>query len=184
MTTPTPPVNEPTPMTFAELRTALATAGPVYDPLDGGIMDPDHVRYDRVRELCEHRSDLFAKTLALDYIEPISSWEMLRITNDAVERGFISGSMSVDLMGTTARFYGRRALDGIPVYVLVQADFVIRKSHVKLVSHQASWMRTILRAKGPPDRTGIALPVVAGGQLYTDKYGLIEPLYETTFVQI
>jgi hypothetical protein len=184
MTTPANPAGELEPMTFAELRTALDTAGPVYDPLLGKVMDPDHVRFDRVRELCERRSELFANALDLSHIEPLSSWEMLRITNDAVERGFISGSMSVDLMGCNARFYGRRVSDGMLVHVLVQADFIIRKSHVKLVSHQASWMQTILRGKGPPEQTGIALPVVAGGQLYADRNGLTEPLWDTTFVQI
>ncbi len=184
MTTSTSPANQPEPMTFAELRAVLATAGPVYDQLYGGIMDPDHVRYDRVRELCERRSELFANALDLSHIEPLSSWDMSVITNDAVERGVISGSMYVDLMGCSARFYGRRASDAILVYVLVRADFVIRKSHVKIASHQASWMRTILRAKGPPEQTGIVLPVVAGSQLYTDQYGHTEPLWDTTFVQI
>ena len=184
MTTPANSDGEPEPMTFAELRAALETDGPVHDPFLGKIMDPDHVRFDRIRELCERRSELFANALDLSHIEPLSSWEMLKITNDAVERGVMSGSMSVDLMGCNARFYGHRASDGILVYILVRADFVIRKSHVKIASHQASWMRTILRAKGPAEQTGIALPIVAGSQLHTDQYGLTEPLWDTTFVQI
>lgn len=184
MTAPTNPAGESEPMTFAELRTALETTGPVYDPFLGKTMDPDHVRFNRIRELCERRSELFANELDLSHIEPLSSSEMLKIANDAVERGVISDSMSVDLMGCNARFYGRRASDGILVYVLVRADFTIRKSRVKIASHQASWMRTILRAKGPPEQAGISLPVVAGSQLYTDQYGLTEPLWDTTFVQI
>ena len=147
-------------------------------------MDADHVKFDGVTALCERRSDLFAKALDLSHIEPLSSSEMLKIVDDAVKRGFISDSMAVDLMGCSARFFGFRASDDIPVYVLVKADFVIGKFHVKLVSHQVSGMEKILRAKGTPEQTGIALPVVAGGQLYRDRYGLTEPLWNTTFVQI
>ena len=172
------------PATAAELKVALDNRGPIYDPLFGKLMDVDHVKFDGLKSLCERRSELFAKALDLSHIEPLSSWAMSKIANAAVERGFISGSMAVDLMGCSARFYGRRAADGIPVYVLVKADFIIRKSHVKLASHQASWMRTILRAQGPPEETGIALAVVAGSQLYADRYGYTEPLWDTTFVQI
>lgn len=172
------------PTTFAELKIAVDNRGLIYDPLFGKLMDVDHVQYDGIRALCKRRSDVFANALDLSSIEPLSSWEMLMVVNDAVERGFISDSMAVDLMGCSATFFGRRASDGIPVHVLVKADFVIGKFHVKLVSHQASWMEKILRAKGPPEQTGIALPVVAGGQLYTDRDGFIEPLWEVTFVQI
>ena len=172
------------PMTCAELKTALDNRGPIYDPFFGRWMDVDHVKFDGFQALCERRSDLFAKALDLSHVETLPSSKMLKIVNDAVECGVISDSAAVDLMGCSATFCGIRASDRIPVYVLVRADFVIRKSHVKLVSHQAGWMQKILRAKGTPEQTGIALPVVAGGQLYTDRYGFPEPLWETTFVPI
>lgn len=172
------------PMTCAELKAALDNRGHIYDPFFGRWMDVDRLQFDGFRALCERRSELFAKALDLSHIETLPWSKMLRIVNDAVERGFIFGSMAVDLMGCSATFSGVRASDGIPVYVLVRADFVIRKSHVKLVSHQAGWMQEILRAKGTPEQTGIALSVVAGGQLYTDRHGFPEPLWETTFVPI
>ena len=184
MTTPANPTNESDPMTFAELHTALKTSGPVYDPLLGKIMDPAHVRYDAVTALCNRRLDLFADALRLNHIETIPWLEQLSFVNDAVHRGIISDSTAVDLTGASAYFYGVRAEDGAPVYILAEADFIIRKAHVKMAISKASGMEIILRAKGPPEQSGIALPVVAGGQLYTDRDGFTEPLWKATFVQI
>ena len=183
MTTPTPPADLPEPMTFAELRAMLETAGPVYDPFMGRMMDPDHVRFDRIRELCERRSDLFAKALDLSFVEPLGYLELLRLVNDGVDCGVISNSTAVDLMAGSARFRGCRNYDGIVVYVRVEADFIIRKAHVKRALSQAGAMNGLLRHLGPPEATGIAVPVLAGHQLYKDPYGMTEPLYGTTFVQ-
>ena len=186
MTTPTNLAGEPEPMTFAELRTALETVSPVYDPLRGRMMDPDHVRFDRIRELCERRSELFANALDLSHIQPLSSWEMLTMADDAVESGFITGSMFVDLMGCNARFYGRRAEDDIPVYLIVQASFEVKRGDVKRASAQAETLETILRHDGPPEETGIALPVVAGTRLRTDPNtgAVMVALWDTTYVEI
>lgn len=184
MTSGTSPANGPEPMTFVELRTALANADPVYDPLHGVMMDSDHVRYDRVTELCQRRSDLFASTLNLGHIEAIPYMEMLTIVNNAANQGTISNSMAVDLCGASAYFCGRRAEDGLSVYMAVQADFIIRKIHVKQASAKARWWEEILRHDGAPEETGIAIPVVAGERLYTDSYGCSEPLLGVNYVHI
>lgn len=183
MTTLTNLAGEPEPMTFAELRTALETVGPVYDPLRGGMMDPDHVRFDRIRELCERRSDLFVAALDLSDIEPLGYSENLSIVNEGLDCGVITGSTAVDLMAGSARFRGHRVSDGVPVYVRVEADFIIGKAHVKRVQSQAGALETLLRHLGPPEKTGIAVPVLAGHELYKDSHGMTEPLYGTAFVQ-
>ena len=171
------------PATFAELRAALDNRGPIYDPLFGKSMDPDHVKYDGVKALCERRSELFAEALNLRDIERVSYCENLRIVNAGVACGAITDSTAVDLMGGSARFHGRRTSDGILVYVRVEADFTIRKAHVKRVLSQARALETLLRHLGPPEQTGIAVPILAGHELYRDSYGMTEPLYGTTFVQ-
>ena len=171
------------PATFAELRVALDNRGPIYDPLFGKFMDPDHVKYDGVKALCERRSELFAAVLDLSDIEPLGYFGNSRIINEGVACGAISSSTAVDLMAGSARFRGHRASDGIPVYVLVEADFTIRKAHVKRVLSRADALKSLLRHGGPPEKTGIALPVLAGHELYKDSHGVTEPLYGTTFVQ-
>lgn len=184
MTTPTNSDNEPEPMTFAELRAALETAAPVYDSFLGKTMDPDHVRFHRIRELCERRSDLFAEALDLSLIEPLGYFELLRMVNEGVDCGAISDSTAVDLMAGSARFRGCRHYDGSVVYVRVEADFTICKAHVKRALSQADAMNALLRRFGPLEMTGIAVPVLAGHQLYKDSYGMAEPLYGTTFIQL
>ena len=171
------------PTTFAELRAALDNQGIIYDPLFGKLMDADHVKYDGIQALCERRSGLFAAVLGLSDIEPLGYFENSRLVNEGVDLGVISDSTAVDLMGSSARFRGHRASNGIPVYVRVEADFTIRKAHVKRVQSQAGALETLLRHLGPPEKTGIAVPVLAGHQLYKDSYGMTEPLYGTTFVQ-
>ena len=172
------------PTTFAELRAALDNRGTICDPLSGQLMDADHVKYDGIKALCERRSELFALVLGLSDIEPLEYFENSRLVDEGVACGVISNSTAVDLMAGSARFRGRRASDGIPVYVRVEADFTIRKAHVKRVRSQAGALETLLRHFGPPEKTGIAVPVLAGHQLYTDRYGLAEPLWDTIFVQI
>jgi hypothetical protein len=68
--------------------------------------------------------------------------------------------------------------------MLVQADFVIRKTHVKQALSKARWWEEILRHDGAPEETGLAIPVVAGERLYTDSYGMTEPLYGACYVRI
>ena len=172
------------PTTFAELKMALDNRGPIYDPLFENLMDADHVKFDGIKALCERRSELFALVLGLSDIEPLEYFENSRLVDEGVDCGVISNSTAVDLMAGSARFRGRRASDGIPVYVRVEADFTIRKAHVKRVRSHAGALETLLRYLGPPERTGIAIPVLAGHQLYTDRYGLAEPLWDTIFVQI
>ena len=92
--------------------------------------------------------------------------------------------MAVDLCGASAYFCGRRAEDGLSVYMAVQADFIIRKIHVKQASAKARWWEEILRYDGAPEETGIAIPVVAGERLYTDSYGRSEPLHGVNYVHI
>ena len=171
------------PTTFAELKVALDNRWPIYDPLFGKLMNADHVKYDGIKALCEHRSDLFALVLGLSNIEPLEYSENSRLIDEDIACGVISNSTAVDLMAGSARFRGRRASDGIPVYVRVAADFTIRKAHVKMVQSQAGAFETLLRHFGLPERTGIAVPVLAGHELYEDSYGMTESLYGTTFVQ-
>ncbi len=171
------------PTTFAELRVALDNRGPIYDPLFGKLMDADHVKYDGIQALCERRANLFATILGLSDIEPLSYLENSRTINKGVDCGAISDSTAVDLMGGSARFHGHRASDGLSIYVRVEADFTIRKAHVKRVRSQARALETLLRHLGSPEKIGIAVPVLAGQQLYKDSYGIAEPLYGTTFVQ-
>lgn len=171
------------PTTFAELRAALDNRGPIYDPLFGKLMDADHVKYDGIQALCERRSERFAWVLGLSDIEPLRYFENLRLVDEGVACGIISNGTAVDLMAGSARFRGRRASDGISVYARVEADFTICKAHVKRVRSQAGALETLLRHLGPPEKTGIAVPVLAGHQLYKDSYGMTEPLYGTTLVQ-
>ena len=110
MATPINPAGEPDPMTFAELRAALETVGPVYDPRSGRIMDPDRVRFDRIRELCECRSDLFALILGLSDIEPLGYFENSRLVHEGVYCGAISDRAAVDLLGGIAFISQRRAI--------------------------------------------------------------------------
>ncbi len=171
------------PTTFAELKMALDNRGPIYDPLFENLMDADHVKFDGIKALCERRSELFALVLGLSDIEPLEYFENSRLVDEGVDCGVISNSTAVDLMAGSARFRGRRASDGILVYVRLEADFTIRKAHVKRVRSQAGALETLLRYLGPPEKIGIAIPVLAGHQLYKDSYGMTEPLYGTTFVQ-
>lgn len=175
-------LNEPA--TFAELRSILDQRGPVVYSWQSRENSPDVLRYDGIRALCLRRSARFSKTLGLSHIEPIPALQFLGMVNDAVKRGIISDSVAVELGGSYANFQGRRASDGVAIYIGVQAGFTIYKNDVDMALAQASAMEQVLRYDGPPEKTGIALPVVAGGQLFRDSYGMDEPLGKVIFVQI
>lgn len=175
-------LNEPT--TFAELRSILDQRGPVVYEWKSRENSPDVLRYDGIRSLCLRRSERFSKVLGLSHIEPIPILDLFGMANDAVKRGIIKGNLASYLSGGYVNFRGRRAADGVAVYISVQANFTIYENDVKMAQIQASVMEQVLRYDGPPEATGIAVPVVAGGQLFRDSFGMDEPLYGVIFVQI
>ena len=135
--------------------------------------------------LCERRPGLFASALNLSHIELFSPEKIFTIAIDAAQRGIIHGSEAGDLYSGDVYFYGRRAEDDVQVYLIVQASFAVSKRDVKRASSQADTLEDILRYKGPPEETGIALPVVAGTRLHTDPTtGATPALWEVTYVQI
>lgn len=136
--------------------------------------------------LCERRPGAFAKALNMSRIELFPRAELFHIAMDAARRGIISGSSANDLHSGDVYFYGRRAEDDIPVYLIVQASFEVSRRDVKRASAQADTLETILRHDGPPEETGIALPVVAGTRLRTDPDtgAVMFSLWEVTYVEI
>ena len=136
--------------------------------------------------LCERRPGDFADALKLNSIELFPREKMFTMAIDAAQRGIISGSSANDLHSGDVYFYGRRAEDDIPVYLIVQASFEVKRGDVKRASAQAETLETILRHDGPPEETGIALPVVAGTRLRTDPNtgAVMVALWDTTYVEI
>ena len=136
--------------------------------------------------LCERRPGDFANALKLNSIELFPREKMFTMAIDAAQRGIISGGSANDLHSGDVYFYGRRAEDGMPVYLIVQASFEVRRGDVKRASAQAETLETILRHDGPPEETGIALPVVAGTRLRTDPNtgAVMVALWDTTYVEI
>ena len=136
--------------------------------------------------LCERRPGAFAKALNLSRIELLPAAEIFHIAIDAAQRRIVSGSLANDLHSGDVYFYGRRAEDDIPVYLIVQASFEVSRGDVKRASAQAETLETILRHDGPPEETGIALPVVAGTRLRTDPDtgAVTTSLWDCTYVQI
>ena len=136
--------------------------------------------------LCERRPGDFANALKLNSIELFSRDRMFTMAINAAQRGIISGSSANDLHSGDVYFYGRRAEDDIPVYLIVQASFEVNRGDVKRASAQAETLETILRHDGPPEETGIALPVVAGTRLRTDPDtgAVMVALWDTTYVEI
>jgi hypothetical protein len=136
--------------------------------------------------LCERRPGAFAKALNLSRIELLPAAEIFHIAIDAAQRRIVSGSLANDLHSGDVYFYGRRAADDLPVYLIVQASFEVSRGDVKRASAQAETLETILRHDGPPEETGIALPVVAGTRLRTDpdSGAVTTSLWDCTYVQI
>ena len=136
--------------------------------------------------LCERRPGDFANALKLNSIELFPREKMFTMAIDAAQRGIISGSSANDLHSGDVYFYGRRAEDDILVYLIVQASFEVKRGDVKRASAQAETLETILRHDGPPEETGIALPVVAGTRLRTDPNtgAVMVALWDTTYVEI
>ena len=136
--------------------------------------------------LCERRPGHFAEALKLNSIELFPREKMFTIAIDAAQRGIISGSSANDLHSGDVYFYGRRAEDNVPVYLIVQASFEVKRGDVKRASAQAETLETILRHDGPPEETGIALPVVAGTRLRTDPGtgAIMVSLWDVTYVEI
>ena len=136
--------------------------------------------------LCERRPGDFANALKLNSIELFPREKMFTLAIDAAQRGIISGSSANDLHSGDVYFYGRRAEDDIQVYLIVQASFEVKRGDVKRASAQAETLETILRDDGPPEETGVALPVVAGTRLRTDTDtgAVMVALLDTTLVQI
>ncbi len=135
--------------------------------------------------LCERRPGDFARALKLSAIELFPHSKMLSIAMDAAERGIVHGSDASDLSSGDFYFYGQRSEDDVPVYMIVQASFAVSRRDVKRASAQAETLETILRYEGPPEETGIALPVVAGTRLRVDPdTGATPALWEVTFVQL
>ncbi len=136
--------------------------------------------------LCERRPGAFAKALNLSRIELLPPALMFDIAMDAARRRVVSGSLANDLHSGDVYFYGRRAEDDIPVYLIVQASFEVSRADVDRASAQAETLETILRHDGPPEETGIALPVVAGTRLRTDPDtgAVMFSLWDVTYVQI
>ena len=232
MTTPTPPANEPGPMSFAEIRGLLQQTVQVSAENTRAIAEMRAAiaemrvsqerldrRFDRLMELhretrgtlselrgswnytsndvstlkgwgmeflCERRPGAFAKALNLSSIEIFPASEMFHIAIDAAQRGIISGSLASDLHSGDVYFYGRRAEDDLPVYLIVQASFEVNRGDVKRASAQAETLETVLRHDGPPERTGIALPVVAGTRLRTDPDtgAVMVSLWDVAYVEI
>ena len=136
--------------------------------------------------LCERRPGLFAEALKLNSIELFPREKMLTMAINAAQRGIISGSSANDLHSGDVYFYGRRAEDNIPVYLIVQASFEVKRGDVKRASAQAETLETILRHDGPPEETGMALPVVAGTRLRTDPDtgAVMVSLWDVAYVEI
>ena len=136
--------------------------------------------------LCERRPGDFANALKLNSIELFPREKMFTMAIDAAQRGIISGSSANDLHSGDVYFYGRRAEDDMPVYLIVQVSFEVKRGDVKRASAQAETLETILRHDGPPEETGIALPVVAGTRLRTDPNtgAVMVALWDTTYVEI
>jgi len=136
--------------------------------------------------LCERRPGHFAEALKLNSIELFPREKMLTMAIDAAQRGIISGSSANDLHSGDVYFYGRREEDDIPVYLIVQASFEVKRGDVKRASAQAETLETILRHDGPPEETGIAVPVVAGTRLRTDPDtgAVMVSLWDVTYVEI
>ncbi len=136
--------------------------------------------------LCERRPGLFADALNLSSIEALSQMDIREMAVAAARRGIIHGSDVADLYSADVFFYGRRAEDDIPVYLIVQASFAVSRRDVKRAAAQAETLETILRHDGPPEETGIALPVVAGTRLRTDPDtgAVMVSLRDVTYVEI
>ena len=224
MTTPTPPVNEPEPMSFAEIRALLQQTAQVSAENTRAIAElrASQARIDRrferlmeshreTREtvagfrgkldytsqdvstlkgwglefLCERRPGDFARALNLSSIEIFPREKMSTMAMDAARRGIIHGSEAIDLDSGDVYFYGRRAEDDTPVYLIVQVSFAVSKRDVKRASSQADTLDVILRHEGPPEVTGVAIPVVAGTRLGVDPVtGSTPSLWDVTFVEI
>ena len=135
--------------------------------------------------LCERRPGDFARALNLSSIELFPREKMSTMAMDAARRGIIHGSEAIDLDSGDVYFYGRRAEDDTPVYLIVQVSFAVSKRDVKRASSQADTLDVILRHEGPPEVTGVAIPVVAGTRLGVDPVtGSTPSLWDVTFVQI
>ena len=135
--------------------------------------------------LCERRPGLFADALNLRSIELLPREQMFSMAMDAASHGIVSGSEAVDLHSGDVYFYGRRAEDDTPVYLIVQASFAVSKRDVKRAASQADTLDAILRHEGPPEITGVAIPVVAGTRLATDPVtGASMSLWDVTYVEI
>ena len=165
-----------------EIRTTFAAARQSYETTSN---DVSTLKGWGVEFLCERRPGLFADVLNLRGIELLPREQMFSMAMDAARRGIVSGSEAIDLHSGDVYFYGRRAEDDTPVYLIVQASFAVSKRDVKRASSQADTLDVILRHEGPPEVTGIAIPVVAGTRLGTDPVtGATPSLWDVTFVQI
>ena len=165
-----------------EMRTTFAEARQSYEITSN---DVSTLKGWGVEFLCERRPGLFADALNLRSIELLPREQMFSMAMDAASRGIISGTEAVDLHSGDVYFYGRRAEDDTPVYLIVQASFAVSKRDVKRASSQADTLDVILRHEGPPEVTGVAIPVVAGTRLGTDPVtGATPSLWDVTFVQI
>jgi len=165
-----------------EMRTTFAEARQSYEITSN---DVSTLKGWGVEFLCERRPGLFADALNLRSIELLPREQMLSMAMDAASRGIVSGTEAVDLHSGDVYFYGRRAEDDTPVYLIVQASFAVSKRDVKRASSQADTLDVILRHDGPPEVTGVAIPVVAGTRLGTDPVtGATPSLWDVTFVQI
>ena len=165
-----------------EMRTTFAAARQSYETTSN---DVSTLKGWGMEFLCERRPGLFADALNLRSIELLPREQMFSMAMDAASRGIVSGTEAVDLHSGDVYFYGRRAEDDTPVYLIVQASYAVSKRDIKRASSQADALDVILRHEGPPEVTGVAIPVVAGTRLGTDPVtGATPSLWDVTFVQI
>lgn len=176
----------PPPNTFAELEALINRLSRPFRPIPGHPeIDRDALLFEGVRRLCERRANLFARILNLCDIKLLDYWALLRIANYGVAHGVINDSSAVDIMGSSAHFYGHQAATGIPVHIPVRANFIVPRLQIKLADRYAYPLEQILRYDGTPEETGIVMPVVAGDRLYRAGLGVSDVEYwKVTYIRI
>ena len=212
MTTPTPPANEPDPMTLAEIRALLEQTVRVAAENTQAIseMSAKHDREmaeirDAIAHLteaqnrtnqdvstlkgwglelyCERNPQIFADELGMIREEIISKREIRHIAYEAEMAGAITSDQYSNLSRADLFIYARRKSDNRPFCLVVEASYQVDNEDVDRASERANILDIILNRYQPRHLNGQVMPIVAGTNITPAAHSKLK-FFNVTYVPV
>ena len=212
MTTPTPPANEPEPMTFAEIRALLEQTVRVSAENTRAISEMS-AKHDRemaeirgaiarlteaqnrtnqdvstlkgwgLELYCERNPQIFGDELGMIREELISKREIRDIAYEAEMAGAITADQYSNLNRADLFIYARRKSDNLPFCLVVEASYRVDNEDVDRASERANILDIILNKYQPRHLNGQVIPIVAGTNITPAARSKLK-FFNVTYVQV